>query len=110
MYSIGQFWNIPILVQPYTVPQDTTGSLYNVTVIPTSAPERSFLGDLFARTWDNTKETCLYIGNGQGGPSGEFADLPGSVIEGRYTDYMVQPQEMFSTNFKFTRVKRACAA
>lgn len=79
-----------------------------MTVVPSDdSPSRSFLGDLFPRTWDNTRETCLFVGNGQGGPSGAFADLQDSVIEGYYTDYMIE--SMFGTDFKYARVEGVCA-
>ena len=83
------------------------GNYRNVTVYPSGSAPRSFAGDQFPRTWDNTRETCLYVGNSQGGPSGEFDELTGSVIEGRYTSYMVD--DMFGTEFAFSRLEGACA-
>ena len=100
-----------MLVQPYSPavvePRVDVNSLYNVTVMPWDSAPRSFLGDSFPRTWDNTPESCLYVGNGQGGPSGEFPDLTGSVIEGHYTEYMVD--DMFATDFKYSRNEGTCA-
>ena len=80
--------------------------LFNVTVNPVDSPPRSFLGDQFERTWDNTEKPCIYAGNSQGGPSGEES-LPGSVIEGVYTDYVTD--SLFDTDFEFDRIKGACA-
>lgn len=98
-------------VQPFTpivVIPDFEGSFFNVTVEPIDSAPRSFLGDSFPRTWDNTKEQCLYVGNGQGGPGGEYRDeLPGSVIEGRYSDYMMD--DMFDTDFTYARIEGSCA-
>ena len=97
-------------MQPYVPPRDSLVSgdkLFNVTVIPPDSPPRSFLADLFPRTWDNTNQKCLYVGNGQAGPSGE-KDLRGSVIEGRYRDYIVD--SMFDTTFKFSRLGGTCSA
>lgn len=107
--NLGQFWNIPVTVQPFTpaVPYpELEDDFFNVTVSPPDSPPRSFLGDSFPRTWDNTKEHCLYVGNGQGGWSGEFQELPDSVIEGRYNDYIVDG--MFETDFKFSRMEGSC--
>ena len=81
-------------------------NLYNVTVVPGDSPVRSFLGYKYPRTWDHTKETCLYVGNGQGGPSGERF-LPGSVIQGRYTEYMMD--SLFDTTYKYSKLSGACA-
>ena len=98
-------------VQPYSPavvkPGVNINTLYNVTVLPKDSAPRSFLGNNFPQTWDNTVEPCLYVGNSQGGPSGEVPDLTGSVIEGRYTEYMVN--DMFATDFKYSRIEGTCA-
>ena len=95
-------------MEPYIPPRGSIvrgNRLYNVTVIPPDSPPRSFLGDLVPRTWDSTKEWCLYVGNGQAGPSGT-SDLRGSVIEGRYSDYIVE--SMFDPTFIYDRLQGAC--
>ncbi len=71
------------------------------------SPPRSFLGNLVPRTWDGSNEACIYVGNGQGGPSGEKA-LLGSVIEGSYTDYITD--SLFDTTFEYDRLEGTCAA
>ena len=82
-------------------------NLFSVQVDPMNgSPVRSFLGDLFPRSWDNTRENCMYVGNGQGGPGGEFDELPDSVIQGRYTDYIVD--SMFETDFEYDRIGDTC--
>lgn len=106
-------------VTPFTPPPGVTlehpvENLFNVTVFPVDSQDpnigltpRSFLGDLFQRTWDNSREECLYIGNGQAGPSGELFDsFRDSVIEGRYTDYVVP--SLFETDFAYDRIE-TCA-
>ena len=80
---------------------------FNVTLMPPNKPPRSFLGDMYHRTWDNTEENCLYVGNGQGGHDGH-RELRGSVIEGRYTDYIMEG--IFDTNFKFNMMRGKCTA
>ena len=82
------------------------GDYYNVTVVPTDSAPRSFLGQAFPETWDTTQEQCLYVGDGQGGWSGEFKQLPDSVIEGSYTDYILDG--LFQTTYKFSRMKGSC--
>jgi len=68
--SLGQFWNIPITAT------QMSGSTYNVTIQPANgAPTRSLQGDHYITTWDGTKEPCIYLGNGQGGRSGENPNL-----------------------------------
>lgn len=108
----GQFWNVPVTAVPFDPPAGSflegNESLFSVTVDPMDGgATRSFLGDLFPRTWDNTRENCLYVGNGQGGPGGEFAELPDSVIKGRYSDYAVD--SLFDTDFEYDRIN-TCAA
>ena len=112
-----------VRVEPFTPPPESSmeqeaDMLFNVTVQAADDPNdpdhspmppyRSFLGDLFPRTWDNTREECLYVGNGQGGPSAEFPVFRDSVIEGRYTDYIVD--SIFATDFAYDRIGGNCAA
>lgn len=116
--NLAQFWNVMVSVEPYTPPskqsvEQNTDLQFNVTVQAAPDPEkpnqelyRSFLGDLFPRTWDNTREECLYVGNSQGGPSAEFAIFPDSVIEGSYRDYIVD--SMFGTDFGYDRIQGVC--
>jgi hypothetical protein len=81
-------------------------NLFNITLLPPDSPPRSFMGDMYPRTWDNTRERCLYVGNGQGGPGGE-RDFKGSVIEGHVTDYIVDG--LFGTTYKYAKLKGECA-
>ena len=95
--------------EPFTPPAgDLVENLYNVTVLPSGGSKpRSFLGELYPRTWVSTEQECLYVGNGQGGPSGEYNHLPDSVIEGRYSEYITK--SLFDTDFKYTKIQGACA-
>lgn len=74
--------------------------LYAITVRPPSAPARSFVGELYWRSWDQRGVRCYYAGNGQGGPLGEFERPSDSVIEGRYVDYQVD--DILRTEFKYS--------
>ena len=87
---------------------------YNITINPPNGSPRSFLGQRFPRTWDNSPETCFYVGDGQGGPGGKFIgedeDFRGrsarTVIEGRYTDYIVD--SLFQTEFLYEEWESDC--
>ena len=105
-------------VEPFTPPPGSNmehdpNLLYNVTVQEANDPDdprvsyRSFLGNLHPRTWDNTHEECLYVGNGQGGPAVEVPAFTDSVIEGSYRDYIVN--SMFETDFAYDRIEGNCA-
>ncbi len=53
--SSGQFWNVPIQVQPYTGPvQDGVNSdgYYVITTNHPNEPQRSFIGWLWPLTWE----------------------------------------------------------
>ena len=105
-----------VIIPPGSGWEDKADTIYNVTVIPegdlndptdTAPPPRSFLGDLYPRTWDNTKEECLYVGNSQGGPVRGFGSFTDSVIEGIYTDYIVP--SLFATEYQFDRIQGVCS-
>lgn len=107
----GQFWNVPVTADPYDPPAGSLlvgeQNLYSVTVDPSPMEDggddtRSFLGDLYPRSWDNTHEKCMYVGNGQGGWTKDVDELADSVIEGRYTDYVVD--SLFGTDFEYDRI------
>ena len=81
---------------------------YTVTISPPGKNTRSFVAQLGPRKWDYRREPCLYAGNVQGGPSGDVKD-DGAVIDGMYTDYMVD--DLFSVNLnnpEFGRYKGNC--
>ena len=95
---IGQFWNIPI--ESKLIQDD----VYNVTIKPANSSPRSVLAEIFERTWDNTPETCLYMGNAQGGSAED--SVFDSVIQGTYKDYIVN--DMFETNFVYEEWESDC--
>ena len=75
-----------------------------VTVEPQESPARSFLAAEFSRTWENRQDTCFYAGSGQAGRSGEIEAVDDSVIEGRYSDYLVGGEDdIFEPEFEFSR-------
>ena len=64
---------------------------------------RSFVGLKNGVTWEMERRPCYFVGNGQGGKLSkeEIADPNDSVIEGRYTDYIVE--STFATDYKYSQ-------
>ncbi len=103
--STGQFWNVPIQVQPYTGPvkEGVNGdSYYVITTSHPDEPPRSFVGWLWQVTWEKKKEYCLYAGNRQAGPLYEILDdtVNSPVIFGKYADYKVDTP--YDTDFSYS--------
>ena len=67
-----------------TVAVDT----YTVNITIGGTP-RSYTGYLYQSTWDHTEESCLYVGNTQGGPIAEVSQPNDPVIADIYTAYKV---------------------
>ncbi|XP_064387566.1 uncharacterized protein LOC135335869 isoform X2 [Halichondria panicea] len=111
---LGQFWNVPIQVQPYTGPvQDGVNSdgYYVVTTNHPNEPPRSFVGWLWPLTWEYKMEYCLYAGQNQAAPLYEILDdtVNSPVIFGEYTDYIVDSP--YATDFSYSHFEESrCAA
>lgn len=92
-WTIGQFWNVPFSVEDYVGDRGFLNPNYRAIIVtyrPGSDNSRQFVSLLEPRSWDRTKQPCLYSGNRQGGPIGDIDSDPNdSVIEGTYTDYIV---------------------
>ena len=92
-FTIGQFWNVPFDVEDYVGDRGHLNPGYRAIVImyrPGSNMSHQFVSLLESCVWDWTKQPCFYSGNQQGGPIGDIDSGPNdSVIEGRYTDYIV---------------------
>ena len=75
---------------------------YIVTVRYPGTPPRSFVGLKNGVTWEMERRPCYFVGNGQGGKVSkeEIAEPNDSVIEGRYTDYIVE--STFATDYKYS--------
>ena len=97
LHFIGQFWNIPITAQVY----NATADKYIITVHPPGEVSRHFIAERYKYTWDKLRRVCYYAGSGQGGCSGELASADDSVIEGRYTDYLVDG--LYAHEFKYAQ-------
>jgi len=98
-YCTGQFWNVPIGISSFPLDPPALPH-YEISVNSSNGETRSFVGSFYERTWDATLSPCLYVGNRQGGPSGEFDDPNDSVLQGSYQDYEVSG--LFSTDFDFS--------
>ena len=77
---------------------------YAVAIMaPDGSMKRRFFALLHWATWDSTKKNCLYAGSGQGARIKGVKSLNGTVIEGRYWQYMVDGLFEYSYNFgRFT--------
>ena len=99
----GQFWNTHATIQPHHVELSPEIAKYfnqsNLFVV--SLLQRRFVAERFHRSWNLSLQSCLYAGSSQGGA---LSDLPGpkdSVIEGRYTQYIVD--SLLQTNYTYSR-------
>ena len=89
---LGQFWNIPVEVSPFTGQlvsgeQATNHFLLHLTT-PGSAP-RSFIGFMYSLTWEGEEVPCLYVGDRQGGPTFEVNRSNDGAIAEMYSEYAV---------------------
>ncbi len=76
-------------------------SLYTVTVQPVGGVQRTFVAELYHRSWDRTQSPCYYAGSSQGGPLNEFDSPSDPVIQGRYTQYRLR--ELQDTDFVYSQ-------
>lgn len=58
---------------------------------------RKFVGIKLEKTWRFSNGTCYYVGNTQGGRLSSEEAFGDSVIEGEYTDYIVD--SLFDTQY-----------
>lgn len=108
MTLVGQFWNIPTSVEhfrteiPNNVKEDyDANELYLVKVTtPTTVHPRQFIGERFEQIWNHNYQSCIYVGNSQGG---NLVDIPGpqdTVIEGVFSDYIIK-DGLFGIQYKY---------
>ena len=111
MNCIGQFWNIKVEAERYSVTAEDkiapSPDHYAVTV---NAPDetRRFLAEKAARTWNQKIMNCLYCGHTQGGNQHEIESLSGSVIQGTYDEYIVLSNDLFEPQYKYSKFMAAC--
>ena len=107
-YYPGQFWNNPVSVVPYVAgsgdgplsPDQSSDNLYTVTVT-TSGISRSYVGQYRTITWEHREEPCLYVGDSQASSLGVNLTPNDGVLEGDYTDYIVDTAFSELGPFKF---------
>ena len=101
-YTLGQFWNVPVDITPYTgLSRDGSVATGRYVVgITTSGVSRSYTGWMYGLTWDTEDGPCLYVGNGQGGIIREVLSPNEGVIEDIYKDYQVS-SAFSEENYKF---------
>lgn len=93
-HHAGQFWNVPVNLEPYTG-LDRNGmpvnNRYQINVPSRSLPstDRLFTGIFYEFNWSHERKPCLYAGNRQAGPIYEIPSPNDPVIEGNYRDYKV---------------------
>eukprot|EP00731_Ephydatia_muelleri_P017036 Em0010g134a len=108
---IGQFWNVPVNVSSYTGPLRNGSSnaypRYTIAVAHPLSPARRFTGILYSYTWEFDEGMCLYVGNRQAGPIYEVESPNDPVIEGAYTDYIMN--DAFATDFAYSRFSPKCS-
>lgn len=102
----GQFWSIPIEVEPYMGPftdeePSEDQATFTVTVNYPGQDPRQFIAWLIFPSWELERHLyCLYAGDTH---AGNVYEVPqnvaenGPVIEGVYSDYIVASQ--FETDF-----------
>jgi predicted secreted protein len=109
---IGQFWNIDVSAEKYTVTEEDrispSDTHFAITVRPPSGSVRRFFADIHPETWDLENRHCLYAGSGQGGRTYEVPSLPDTVIEGRYSYYKTDDSDLFQCAYRYSRFESVC--
>lgn len=91
LHYSGQFWNVPVSVEPFLGVDRNNNSVpgrYVVNVTSSLTGEkRSYTGWLYDLTWSFEDAPCLYVGNRQAGPIYQVKDPNDPIIEGSYLQY-----------------------
>ena len=95
---------VPVTVEEFDGEFDGESSDddYVITVRYPGQPSRSFVGMESSVTWELERRPCFFVGDGQGGKVFEIAepDPNDPVIEGHYTDYIVE--SLFATDYTYS--------
>ena len=51
-------------------------------------------------TWELERRPCYFVGSGQAGPLAEVSEPNDSVIEGVYSDYIIE--SLFATSYTYS--------
>ena len=98
----GQFWNVPVTVEEFTgeCGDEQRDNNYIITVRYPGTPPRSFVGIESSVTWELERRPCYFVGSGQAGPLAEVSEPNDSVIEGVYSDYIIE--SLFATSYTYS--------
>ena len=78
---------------------------YIVELQPPNKAARRFLGFLSDRAWDFTSENCIYVGDSNAGSTYEVGSANDPVIEGHYTQYIMDNQ--FDTTYIYSEFEES---
>ena len=99
LHPPGQFWNVPVTVEEFTgeFGDEQRDNDYIITVRYPGTPPRSFVGIESSVTWERS---CYFVGSWQAGPLVEVSEPNDSVIEGVYSDYIIE--SLFATSYTYS--------
>lgn len=103
-YISGQFWNAPITLSSKNIDLRDPNFKKDIRVLKIMHPGstvRYVPMWLEETSWDAQKTPCFYAGDSQGGHLYEVESPNDSLIEGTYTDYIVD--NLFSTDYLFSK-------
>ena len=101
-FPTGQFWHLQFHQEEFTGEFNRGGTREGTVQIttPSDLGSRSFISLHHPLTWDRREETCYYAGSKQAGATDYIPAPEDTIIEGGYTDYMVDHN--FDTEFTFS--------
>ena len=94
---IGQFWNVPISVEPIEKGED----MYMVNVASPLGAPRSFEAQFHSYTWESDYIPCFYAGDSQADRN-RVEEI--SVVQGHPREYMVDT--LYSSEFMYSQFDR----
>jgi hypothetical protein len=99
---LGQFWHLQFHQEEFAGEFNRGGTREGTVQIttPSDLGSRSFISLHHPLTWDRREETCYYAGSKQAGATDYIPAPEDTIIEGGYTDYMVDHN--FDTEFTFS--------
>lgn len=103
IFTVGQFWNAPASISPFDGRfRDGTpvSNRYLVNITTPTGRSRGLVGFIHPNNWQGDQQTCMYVGDRQGGPNYNIAGYSDGVVEGSYKDYQV-PDPYNEGNYKF---------
>jgi hypothetical protein len=99
---LGQFWHLRFHQEAFAGKFNSGGTqegAFQITT-PIELGSRSFICLQHLLTWDGREDTCYYAGSKQAGAMNYIPAPEDTIIEGDYTDYMVDHD--FDADFTFS--------